>query len=349
MVSQSKYALSDAYIWYQNKEQNIRREGLPVFESDKQGRVIVGVSEVYCRLLAPDDSGNLCAVEKKFINRVQLCKHLKKKHGVEVVPAFGRGFSADSDEAACKFYLELQQFASKKSTEIITRRRKAMSKITTPTSTRKRASSRRKESSDKLVSECMSMEAAHRRRLDDHKAELLSHINTKEPPSYTPDVRCYGCSVRGRSCPTTERDQSCSIWDAYARSDSGPFAALREAHTMRLPTATLYRIKRSDEAWLEDLRRAYRLHVELERRFKKFKKNPPRGRRSRWLSVEFHSSVSVGKNCWESISGFAPSRLVKQVIWERKTKHIKPTIIEVTDWETPRSRLNIVSTAGSSP
>ncbi|ETS85417.1 hypothetical protein PFICI_03442 [Pestalotiopsis fici W106-1] len=210
------YSSTEAYEWYENKEYNIRRQTLPRFETDELGKLIVTPGEVYCRVHVDDETDNLCHIDKRFFNRSNLCKHIRVAHGLEIAPHPLGALSDRRDHAAFAFYYGLLKQAAGNSTVISTSK------------------------GGNTAANFAEKRMAHDNNDGDRE-------NMRGIPSYAPGVRCAGCegsSRPSRACPTTERDESCLIWAAYAKSIAGPAAARIAAQEVRLASDSSHQVGR---------------------------------------------------------------------------------------------------------
>ncbi|KAI1818001.1 hypothetical protein GGS20DRAFT_426866 [Poronia punctata] len=107
----SRYRDTEAYKWYLAGAQDGKRaRNLPAFNTDGQGRVVLAVGEVFCRV--SDDGGRtLCHDRHKHSSGGALKKHIRTGHELEVAPSVPGGLTMKDDQATMRYWDNIKRMA----------------------------------------------------------------------------------------------------------------------------------------------------------------------------------------------------------------------------------------------
>ncbi|KAI1157527.1 hypothetical protein F5B18DRAFT_657577 [Nemania serpens] len=108
----SQYRNTPHYQWYlRGDAEGKRAEGVPAFNMDNQGRVVLAAGELFCRVSIDEDQ-TLCMVRHKFSSLGALKKHIRQAHDIQPAESHPGGLTSREDQAAAKYWREVHDFSN---------------------------------------------------------------------------------------------------------------------------------------------------------------------------------------------------------------------------------------------
>ncbi|KAH7328798.1 hypothetical protein B0I35DRAFT_404116 [Stachybotrys elegans] len=104
----SVYRSTPAFLWYNATSE--RPAGLPNYEIDGLGRVVMVAGEVFCRFHSAE-TGRICTDSHRWSSLGALKKHLRDAHKVAAAPSSAGSLSSAHDQKTADFYHDLKRRA----------------------------------------------------------------------------------------------------------------------------------------------------------------------------------------------------------------------------------------------
>ncbi|KAI1203350.1 hypothetical protein F5X97DRAFT_318484 [Nemania serpens] len=108
----SQYRKTPSYQWYlRGDAEGNRPPGMPAFNIDDQGRVVLAAGELFCRV-SVDRHQTLCMDRHKFSSLGALKQHIRDAHEMQPAGSHAGGLTAREDQATAKYWKDVYDFSN---------------------------------------------------------------------------------------------------------------------------------------------------------------------------------------------------------------------------------------------